>query len=88
MLFSSPDLGAVAEAVAAQVDVDPSSIYATLDGKSRSLSKDKRIDLFARVLDARRRKRWRSPSSPLSGWPPARTQSDRGALMLRVRLRR
>jgi hypothetical protein len=53
VLFTSPDLGAVAEAVAAQAEVDPSCIYATLDGKSRPLSKDERIELFLRVLDVR-----------------------------------
>ena len=53
VLFTSPDLGAVAEAVAAQADVDPSCIYAMFDGKSRPLSQDERIVLFERVLDIR-----------------------------------
>lgn len=53
VLFTSPDLGAVAEAVATQPEVDTSCVYATLDGKSRSLSTDERIELFERVLDVR-----------------------------------
>lgn len=53
VLFTSPDLGAIAEAIAAQVEVDPSCIYATLDGKSRPLSKNERIELFACVLGLR-----------------------------------
>lgn len=53
VLFTSPDLRAVAEALAAQAEVDPSCIYATLDGKSRSLTNDERIELFERLLDVR-----------------------------------
>lgn len=53
VVFTSPDLGVIAEAVAAQGEVDPSCIYATLDGKSRPLSKDERIELFERVLEVR-----------------------------------
>jgi hypothetical protein len=52
-LFSSPNLEAVAEAIVAQPRIEPSSIYATLDGKSRSLSVAERITLFECVLELR-----------------------------------
>jgi hypothetical protein len=53
VLFSGSDLSAIAEAVAAQPDVDPSSIYASDDGKSRSLTMIEQIELFERVLELR-----------------------------------
>jgi hypothetical protein len=50
-LFTSSKLEAVAEAIVAQSEIEPSSIYATLDGKPRSLSAGERIELFERVLE-------------------------------------
>jgi hypothetical protein len=44
-LFSSPDLRAVAEALAAQPQLDLSGIYATLDGKPRSLTDAEHAEL-------------------------------------------
>jgi hypothetical protein len=52
-LFVSPELEAVAEALAAQPVLEPSSIYAALDGKSRSLTVDDRIELLEHVLELR-----------------------------------
>jgi hypothetical protein len=58
-LFTSSKLEAVAEAMVAQAEIEPSSIYATLDGKPRSLSVGERIELFERVLELR-------PGDPLA----------------------
>lgn len=44
-LFSSQDLQAVAEALAAQPQPDVSNIYATLDGKPRSLTEAEHREL-------------------------------------------
>jgi hypothetical protein len=50
-LFISPKLDAVAEAIVAQERLEPSTIYATLDGKPRSLSAEEQIKLYERVLE-------------------------------------
>jgi hypothetical protein len=50
-VFSSPNLDAVAEAIAAQLELEPSSIYASLDGKPRPLSENERMTLFRRVRE-------------------------------------
>lgn len=54
MVFSSPSIDAVAEAIVAQPEgASISSLYATLDGKPRSLTALERIELFERVLRLR-----------------------------------
>ena len=49
-LFSSAQLEAIAEAIAAQPQTSTARIYATLDGLPRPLSAAERIELFQRVL--------------------------------------
>ncbi|HEX3615160.1 MAG TPA: hypothetical protein VHU61_01375 [Solirubrobacteraceae bacterium] len=49
-VFSSSRLEAVAEALAAQSHFEPSSLYASLDGKSRPLDDAERTRLFELVL--------------------------------------
>lgn len=51
VLFSSSSLDAVAEAVAAHPDIEPSSIYVTRDGKPRGLTHTEQLELFGRVLE-------------------------------------
>jgi hypothetical protein len=48
-LFTSTRLDFVAEAIAAQSEIKPSSIYASLDGKPRSLTDAERAELRDRV---------------------------------------
>src|SRR5579875_2128003 len=52
ILFSSPDLHAIAEALAAQPEVETSGVYATLDGKPRPLTQVEVGELY-RLLAAR-----------------------------------
>jgi hypothetical protein len=52
-LFTSHRLDVLAEAIAAQPQIKPSSIYATLDGKPRSLTDAERTELCERVLELR-----------------------------------
>jgi predicted RecB family nuclease len=49
-LFSSAQLEAIAEAIAAQPHTSTARIYATLDGLPRPLSAAERIELFQQVL--------------------------------------
>jgi hypothetical protein len=49
-LFSSAQLEAIAEAIAAQPHTSTARIYATLDGLPRPLSVAERIELFQHVL--------------------------------------
>lgn len=49
ILFSSPDLDAIAEALAAQPEAETSGVYATLDGKPRPLT-DVESDELSRLL--------------------------------------
>ena len=51
ILFSSPQLETIAEALVAQPQVPASTVYATLDGKPRGLSNAERVELFKRVLE-------------------------------------
>jgi hypothetical protein len=51
ILFSSPDLRAIAEALAAQPEAETSRVYATLDGKPRALTDVESDELF-RLLRA------------------------------------
>lgn len=52
VLFSSPDLHAIAEALAAQPEVETSGVYATLDGKPRPLTDIENHEL-SRLLRSR-----------------------------------
>jgi hypothetical protein len=52
-LFTSSRLDVLAEAIAAQAQIRPSSIYATLDDKPRSLTDAERTELRARVSELR-----------------------------------
>jgi hypothetical protein len=52
-LFTSRRLDVLAEAIVAQAQIRPSSIYATLDGKPRSLTDAERTELRARVSELR-----------------------------------
>jgi hypothetical protein len=51
--FSSARLEAVAEALAAQPQIQQQGIYATLDGLPRTLTVTERIELFQAVLKLR-----------------------------------
>jgi hypothetical protein len=53
MLFSSTSLEALAEALVAQPNVAPSALFASLDGKPRSLTAAERVRLYERVLELR-----------------------------------
>jgi hypothetical protein len=52
-LFTSTRLDVLAEAIAAQTQIRPSSIYATLDGKPRSLTDTERTELRERISELR-----------------------------------
>jgi hypothetical protein len=51
VLFTGSTLDALAEAVAAQPSVDPSSIYASDDGKPRSLTNEELLHLWRCALE-------------------------------------
>lgn len=53
MLFSSPSLDALAEAIVAQPKVTPAALFASLDGKPRSLTAAEQVRLYTRVLEFR-----------------------------------
>jgi hypothetical protein len=53
MLFSSPSLDALAEAIVAQPNVAPAALFASLDGKPRSLTAAEQVRLYERVLESR-----------------------------------
>jgi hypothetical protein len=53
MLFCSARLDAIAEALAAQPQISTSAVYATLDGKPRSLTAEERVILLECVLEVR-----------------------------------
>ena len=51
VLFSSPHLGAIAEALVAQPQIPTSTMCATLDGKPRALSSAERMELSEHVRE-------------------------------------
>ena len=53
MLFSSASLDALAEAIVAQPNVAPSDVFASLDGKPRTLPAAEQVRLYERVLESR-----------------------------------
>jgi hypothetical protein len=53
VLFSSMSLDALAEAIVAQPNVAPSALFASLDGKPRTLTAAEQVRLYERVLEFR-----------------------------------
>jgi hypothetical protein len=54
-LFTSTRLDVLAEAIVAQTQIRPSSIYASLDGKPRSLTDAERTELRELISDMEQR---------------------------------
>ena len=53
VLFNSASLDALAEAMVAQPNVAPSALFASLDGKPRSLTAAEEVRLYERVCELR-----------------------------------
>jgi hypothetical protein len=53
VLFSSSSLDALAEAIVAQPEALPTGLFASLDGKPRSLTAAEQVQLYERVLELR-----------------------------------